>query len=117
MFKLGFIYLIKLEAKIFILFIKKKGIMEFYFCINYCGINAITISNRYSIFLISEILNRLGRTVIFIKLDLKDIYNFICIYQKNEWKITFYNQLGLYEYFVLFFGLYNVPTIFQVFIN
>ena len=62
----------------FILFIKKKNdSLQFY--INYKSLNAIFIKNKYFIFFISEILNHLIKIKIFIKLNLKRIYNLIQI--------------------------------------
>jgi len=43
-------------------------------CINYRDLNAITIKNYYSLFLIIETLNRLNESKCFIKLNLKNVY-------------------------------------------
>jgi len=42
-----------------VLFIKKLE-EELYFCVNYQDLNAITVKNRYSLSLISEMLNHLS---------------------------------------------------------
>jgi hypothetical protein len=66
-----------------ILFVfKKNGGFRLY--VNYKGFNKITIKNRYSLFLIREILNRFNETAIYTKLDLKDTYYRIYIRKKNE---------------------------------
>ena len=44
-------------------------------CVDYRDLNAIIIKNRYSLFLISETLNRLYESKIFIKLNLKNVYH------------------------------------------
>lgn len=89
--KLGFICLTKSETKAFILFVKKKKrIMKHRFCVDYREINIIIIPNRYPIPLILEILNKLGKAIIFTKLDLKSVYNLLHIYQRDEWKTAFY---------------------------
>ena len=51
---------------------KKNNELRFY--IDYRELNAIIIKNRYSLFLISETLNRLYDSKIFIKLNLKNVY-------------------------------------------
>jgi len=65
-------------TNISILFVfKKKNI--FRFCINYRELNSITIKNRYLLFFIKKILNRLIDIYYFIKFDFKNIYYRICI--------------------------------------
>jgi len=56
-----------------ILFIPKKD-SRLRLYINYRGLNAVTIKNRYSLPLIIETLDRLYSSKIFTKLDLKDTY-------------------------------------------
>ena len=51
---------------------KKNNNLRFY--INYRKLNTITIKNRYLLFLIIEILNRLYGFQIFTKFNLKNIY-------------------------------------------
>ena len=61
---------------VFILFIKKKNsFLQFY--INYKGLNIIFIKNKYFIPFISEILNYLIKIKVFIKLNLRRVYNLI----------------------------------------
>ncbi len=48
-------------------------------CVNYRDLNAITIKNRYSLFLIIKTLNRLNDLKYFIKLNLKNVYHRIRI--------------------------------------
>jgi hypothetical protein len=43
-------------------------------CVNYRGLNKVTIKNRYSIPLISEILDRLSKAKLFTKLNLCNAY-------------------------------------------
>jgi len=57
-----------------VLFIKKLE-EEFYFCVNYQDLNAITVKNQYSLSLISEMLNCLSRVKIFIKLNIISAFN------------------------------------------
>ena len=52
-------------------------------CVNYKELNKVIIKNRHSLSLISEILNRLNKTMKYIKLNFKDAYYRIRI-QKND---------------------------------
>ena len=62
----------------FILFIKKKNnSLQLY--INYKDLNIIFIKNKYFIFLVFKILDCLIKVKIFIKLNLKGVYNLIQI--------------------------------------
>src|SRR5438045_7196506 len=56
-----------------ILFVPKKS-GELRLCVDYRGLNAITIKNRYPLPLISELLDRLNGSVIFSKIDLRNAY-------------------------------------------
>jgi hypothetical protein len=60
-----------IDAPILFVF-KKDG--EFRLCVNYKGLNKITIKNRHPFFLIKEILDRLSGISIYTKFDLKNIY-------------------------------------------
>jgi hypothetical protein len=61
------------EAGAPILFVPKKdGSLRL--CVDYRGLNAISIKNRHPLPLISETLDRLGGASVFSKLDLKDAY-------------------------------------------
>jgi len=62
-----------LLARVPILFIPKRD-SRLYLYINYKGLNIVTLKNRYLLPLITEILDRLYRAKVFIKLDLKDTY-------------------------------------------
>jgi hypothetical protein len=99
-----------------VLFIPKKS-GELRLCVDYRGLNAITIKNRYPIPLISELLDRLGNSTVFSKLDLKNAYHRIRIREGDEWKTAFRTRYGHFEYLVIPFGLTNAPATFQAYIN
>jgi len=86
-------------------------------CVDYRGLNKITIKNKYLLPLMSELRSRLGKATIFTKLDLKNGYYLIRMAEGEEWKTAFKNRYGLYEYTVIPFGLYNAPSTFQSMIN
>jgi hypothetical protein len=71
------------STKISILFAKKSE-NDLRLCVNYKKLNAITIKNRYSIFLMNQLLNRFNDVKKFIKLNIQTTYNFIRIKKKDE---------------------------------
>ena len=58
-------------------------------CVNYRGLNNLTIKNRYPLLLIGESLDRLGRAKQFTQLDLTSAYHQMRIREKDEWKTVF----------------------------
>jgi hypothetical protein len=71
------------STKVSILFVKKSK-DDLRLCVNYKELNAITIKNRYSIFLMNQLLNRFNDVKKFIKLNIQTAYNFIRIKKKDE---------------------------------
>jgi len=99
-----------------ILFVKKKdGSLRL--CVDYRGLNKITIKNKYPLPLITELLDRLKHAKIYTVLDLLGAYNLLRIKPGEEWKTAFRTRYGLFEYCVMPFGLCNAPASFQEFIN
>lgn len=99
-----------------ILFVPKKdGTIRL--CVDYRGLNTITIKNRHPLPLISEMLDRFSHAIIFTKLDLKDAYHRLRIKKGDEWKTAFKTRYGHFEYMVMPFGLANAPATFQAYIN
>ncbi|KAJ1022777.1 hypothetical protein NDA18_005113 [Ustilago nuda] len=112
----GFIRPLKSPARSPVLFVPKKdGGLRL--CVDYQGLNEITVKNRAPLPLIKEQLFLLWKARIYTKLDLRAAYNLIWIAKGDEWKTAFSTQLGLYEYLVMPFGLANAPAHFQSFIN
>jgi len=59
-----------------ILFVKKKdGSLQM--CVDYRGLNKITIKNRYPLPLISGLLDQLNQAKIYTKIDLRGAYNLV----------------------------------------
>ncbi|CEH18636.1 retrotransposon nucleocapsid protein [Ceraceosorus bombacis] len=99
-----------------ILFVPKKdGSMRL--CVDYRGLNAITVKDCYPIPLIDEQLDRLSRAVRMTKLDLLGAYNLLRIREGDKWKTAFRTRYGLFEYLVMPFGLCNAPSTFQALMN
>ncbi len=100
-----------------ILFVKKKGTPELRLCVDYRGLNKVTIKNRYPLPLIQENLDRLSTAKYYTKIDLRGAYNLIRIKEGEEWKTAFRTRYGLFEYLVMPFGLTNAPATFQHVMN
>ena len=86
-------------------------------CIDYRGLNNITIRNRYPLPLISSAFELLQDAKIFTKLDLRNAYHLVRIREGDEWKTAFNTPSGHYEYLVMPFGLTNAPAVFQALVN
>ncbi|KAK3544099.1 hypothetical protein QTP86_001557, partial [Hemibagrus guttatus] len=86
-------------------------------CIDYRGLNAITVPYPYPLPLVPAALEQLRGARIFTKLDLRSAYNLVRIRKGDEWKTAFHTTHGHYEYRVMPFGLTNAPAVFQALIN
>ena len=54
---------------------------------------------------------------IFTKLDLRNAYHLVCIWEGDEWKKAFNSPTGHWDYLVMPFGLTNTPAVFQGLVN
>ncbi|KAL0186755.1 hypothetical protein M9458_018425, partial [Cirrhinus mrigala] len=86
-------------------------------CIDYRGLNNITVKNTYPLPLISSALERLQGASVFTKLDLRNAYHLVRIRRGDEWKTAFNTPRGHFEYLVMPFGLSNSPGVFQALVN
>ena len=84
----GFIRPFKSPAGASILFDRKSD-SSLRLCVNYRGLNNLTIKNRYPLPLIGESLDRLGRAKQFTQLDLTSAYHQMRIREGDEWKTAF----------------------------
>jgi hypothetical protein len=53
-------------------------------CVDYRGLNKVTIKNRYSISLVGEIIDRLLKAKLFTKLDFRDAYYRLRIKERDK---------------------------------
>uniref|UniRef100_A0A673BEJ7 Gypsy retrotransposon integrase-like protein 1 n=1 Tax=Sphaeramia orbicularis TaxID=375764 RepID=A0A673BEJ7_9TELE len=86
-------------------------------CIDYRGLNDITIRKRYPLPLMSSAFELLHGARIFTKLDLRNTYHLVRIKDGDEWKTAFNTPSGHCEYLVMPFGLTNAPAVFQALVN
>ncbi|KAI2645745.1 Transposon Tf2-9 polyprotein [Labeo rohita] len=112
----GFIRLSTSPAAAGFFFVEKKdgGLRP---CIDYRGLNNVTVKFRYPLPLVPSALEQLREATIYTKLDLRSAYNLIRIKEGDEWKTAFITTRGHYEYQVMPYGLANSPAVFQSFIN
>jgi hypothetical protein len=94
-----------------IIFVKKKD-GSIWICVDYYGLNKITIKNRYPLQLISGLLDQHGQINVYTKIDLRRAYNLVRIKGGNEWKIAFRTRYGYFEYNVMPLILTNASAIF-----
>ena len=68
-----------------ILFVPKPHGRGLQLCVDYHGLNRITIANRYPLPLMSELQDRISGAQFFTKIDLKNGYHLVRIKEGDEW--------------------------------
>jgi len=99
-----------------VFFIKKKdGSLQL--VQDYRVLNSMMVKNKYPLTLISELVLQLRGAKYFTKLDVHWGFNNICIKPRDEWKVAFWTNQGLFEPLVIFFGITNSLATFQTMMN
>ena len=85
--------------------------------VDYRGLNPITIKDKYPLPLMTMLIEHVGTSQVYSKLDLKLGFNLLRIAKGDEWKTAFETRYVLYKYAVMPFGLTNAPSVFQRHLN
>jgi len=99
------------------IFFAKKANGKLCIVIDYRGLHAITIKDKYPLPLMTTLMKQVGTSQVFSKLDLKLGFNLLWIGEADEWKTAFKTRYSLCEYMVMLFGLINAPSVFQRHLN
>ncbi|KAL7869755.1 hypothetical protein AOLI_G00137430 [Acnodon oligacanthus] len=97
--------------------IVKKPCGEPRFCVDYRGLNQLTVRDSYALHRFDESLDFLSRGKFLSTIDLARGYWQVAFEERSRPKTAFISHCGLYQFRVLPFGLSNAPATFQRLMN
>ena len=94
-----------------VIFVEKKDSTK-RLCVDYRGLNHVTIKNKYPLPRIDALFDELKGDNVFSKIDLQSGCHQLRIKVEDIEKTAFSTRYGHYEYVVMSFGLTNAPAVF-----
>jgi hypothetical protein len=86
-------------------------------CIDYRGLNKVTVKDRYPLPRTDELLDRVAKAHLFTKFDLRSGYWQIPLTKDSQPLTAFTTRFGLFEWLVMPFGLTGAPATFSRLMN
>ena len=82
-------------------------------CIDYRGLNLLTVKDKYPLPRIDDLLDILAGASVFTLMDMAQGYHQILVAEEDTFKTAFNTRYGQFEWVVMPFGLSNCPAMLQ----